>query len=185
MSAGSKFHSCGEETEKPLRPDRSFRYRGTRSWTWDDDRDGQEGRQCCSCGNGTTGTHPFVWIVYGSGRGSGEVLSPLLSVVRKLLNFWVKTVHFQNLFEVWKEEVDNLFLPFKALKFKTWTGIYPGFRSRGRGCWLNPRRVSSDLYPSPLQLGVWGSALSSPAGSGAETRPRTRALRVLKSRLYR
>ena len=38
MSAGSKFHSCGEETEKPLLPDRSFRYRGTRSWTWDDDR---------------------------------------------------------------------------------------------------------------------------------------------------
>ena len=37
MSAGSKFHSCDEETEKPLRPDRSFRYRGTRSWTWDDD----------------------------------------------------------------------------------------------------------------------------------------------------
>ena len=27
MSAGSKFHSCGEETEKPLFPDRSFRYR--------------------------------------------------------------------------------------------------------------------------------------------------------------
>ena len=27
MSAGSKFHSCGEETEKPLLPDRSFRYR--------------------------------------------------------------------------------------------------------------------------------------------------------------
>ena len=35
---GSKFHSRGEETEKPLRPDRSFRNRGTRSWTWDDDR---------------------------------------------------------------------------------------------------------------------------------------------------
>ena len=38
MSAGSKFHSCGEETEKPLFPDRSFRYRGTRSWTGDDNR---------------------------------------------------------------------------------------------------------------------------------------------------
>ena len=38
MSEGSKFHSCGAETEKPLRPDRSFRYRGTRSWAWDDDR---------------------------------------------------------------------------------------------------------------------------------------------------
>ena len=36
--AWSKFHSCGEETEKPLLLDRSFRYRGTRSWTWDDDR---------------------------------------------------------------------------------------------------------------------------------------------------
>ena len=29
MSEGTKFHSCGAETEKPLRPDRSFRYRGT------------------------------------------------------------------------------------------------------------------------------------------------------------
>ena len=38
MSEGSKFHSCGAETEKPLLPDRSFRYRGTRSWAWDDDR---------------------------------------------------------------------------------------------------------------------------------------------------
>ena len=31
MLAGSKFHSCGEGTEKPLLPYRSFRYRGTRS----------------------------------------------------------------------------------------------------------------------------------------------------------
>ena len=38
MSEGSEFHSCGAETEKPLRPDRSFRYRGTRSWAWNDDR---------------------------------------------------------------------------------------------------------------------------------------------------
>ena len=38
MLGGSKFHSCGEETEKPLFPDCSFRYGGTRSWTWDDDR---------------------------------------------------------------------------------------------------------------------------------------------------
>ena len=38
ISTGRRFHSCGEETEKPLRPDRSFRNRGTRSWTWDDDR---------------------------------------------------------------------------------------------------------------------------------------------------
>ena len=38
MTVGSEFHSCGEETEMPRRPDRSFRYRGTRSWTWDDDR---------------------------------------------------------------------------------------------------------------------------------------------------
>ena len=31
MLAGSKFHSRGKGTEKPLLPYRSFRYRGTRS----------------------------------------------------------------------------------------------------------------------------------------------------------
>ena len=38
MLAGSRFHSCSEETEKPQRPECSFRNRGTRSWTWEDDR---------------------------------------------------------------------------------------------------------------------------------------------------
>ena len=38
MSAGSRFHSCGDEMEKPRRPERSLRKRGTRSWTCVADR---------------------------------------------------------------------------------------------------------------------------------------------------
>ena len=38
MSTGSKFHSCGDEMEKPRRPVRSLRKRGTKSWTCAADR---------------------------------------------------------------------------------------------------------------------------------------------------
>ena len=38
MSVGSRFHSCGDEMEKPRRPERSLRKRGTKSCTCVADR---------------------------------------------------------------------------------------------------------------------------------------------------
>ena len=54
-----------------------------------------------------------------------------------------------------------------------WCGDFPEFRSGG-GCWLNPGMVSSDLDPSPSQLGGLGERCKlPPAGSGAEPQPPT------------
>jgi len=70
MSIRSKFHSCGDEMEKPRRPVRSLRKRGTKSWTCAADRSSRLagtsliGRQSSAKCSGAWPTRQFLVMTF-------------------------------------------------------------------------------------------------------------------------